>query len=70
MPLYAVTEPHQVFAHLLEPFLWNQALWPLQLLTRFQHLFLALEERQPGMVKIVPQLDPLAVQILVVRSEA
>jgi hypothetical protein len=42
---------------------------PFQLLAGFHHLFLALKYGQPRVVEVIPQLDPLAVQILVIRSK-
>jgi hypothetical protein len=70
MPLDVVAESDQVLAHLLEPFLRDQTLRTLQLLPRLHQFFLALKHGQPRMVEVVPQLDALAVEILVVRSEA
>jgi hypothetical protein len=70
VPLDAVAQPDQVLAHLLEALLRDDALRALWLLPRLHHLLLALEDGQPGVVEVVPQLDPPAVQVLVVRGEA
>ncbi len=69
MTLDTVTQPHKLFAHLLQPVLRDWALGSLRLLARFHHVFLCLENPQPSMVKIIPQLDSIAVQALVVRGE-
>jgi hypothetical protein len=70
VPLNAVTQPDKLLAHLLEPFLRNEALGALKLLARFHHFFLPLEHGQPRVVEVVPQLYPVTVQVLVVRREA
>jgi hypothetical protein len=70
VPLDAVAQPDQVLAHLLEALLWDNALRALWLLPGLHHFLLALEDGQPGVVEVVPQLDPPAVQVLVVRGEA
>ena len=66
MPLNTIAEPHEVLAHLLQPLLRDQRLPALQLLAALHHLLLPLEHGQPGMVEVVPQLDALVVEVLVV----
>jgi hypothetical protein len=49
--LDSVAEPHQVFAHLFQCVLLDEV---RRVLARFHQFSLALEQRQPGVVEVVP----------------
>lgn len=70
VPVNIVTETDKVIAHFLDVFLCDQRLAATECPARLHHVLLRLKCGQPRVVKIIPQLDSVRVQRLVVRCEA
>ena len=69
VPFNAIAKPDKFITQLLKPIQCDQSLPPPERAAQFHELLLSLKSSQPSVVEVVPQLDPVTVQVLIVRCE-
>lgn len=69
VPFNTIAKPDKLITQLLKTVKCDQCLSPSERAARVHQLLLCLKSSQPSVVEIVPQLDSVTVQILIVRGK-